>query len=123
METSILISQLLGSVYVLVGLGMFISKEHYSKLLRSFKDSPSLLYLGGILAFVIGFLILKYHWVWAADWRSLITLIGVFACLKGVLLLLIPNKFVNLFKDDYLNLARWAALGLGVVFCCLGYLS
>lgn len=123
MNNSIFIAQLLGSLYILVGLGMFLSPSHYQKMLANFKESPSLLYLGGVLAFVVGCLICNFHWVWEPDWRSLITVIGCMAILKGILLLLIPTIFINFFNQHYISYARWIALFTGSFFAYFGFIS
>lgn len=120
-STSILIGQILGILYLAVGIGMFVSRSHYEKLMESFKSSPSLIYLGGAMALVVGTLILKFHSIWTLSWELLISAIGVMAFIKGLLLLIVPVQFLGIIKVGYIAFARWLAVGLGLLFCCLSF--
>ena len=54
------IFQIFSLVYLAVGIGILINPAFYKKLIEDFIESASVLYLGGIMALVVGYLILVY---------------------------------------------------------------
>lgn len=125
METSILIAKIIGIIYLSFGLGIVINPELYQKLLQQLLIDPSIRILGGIMAIIIGFLILEYHNFWEADWTIVISIIGWIALIKGILLLTFP-KFITIVKPVFDNekslriLAIFVML-IGIVFVYLGF--
>lgn len=92
------IALLLGSVYVVVGLGMLVDAERYGRMATEFASSPALVYLGGIMAFAAGVVIVYFHGAWTSDWRVIVTVIGWLALAKGVLLLVLPAPATRLWR-------------------------
>lgn len=125
METSILIAKIIGIIYLSFGLGIVINPQLYQKLLQQLLIDPSIRILGGIMAIIIGFLILEYHNFWEADWTIVISIIGWIALIKGILLLTFP-KFITIVKPVFDNekslriLAIFVML-IGIVFVYLGF--
>ena len=96
METSIFIAKILGLVYLAVGLGMIFSPGYYREKFEEMVKNASFMYLGGLLALVVGFLVITYHNIWENSWVVLVTIIGWLALLKGLLLLIFPRTMINL---------------------------
>lgn len=92
METSILLARIIGPLFILVGLGTLINTNHYQAMLRQFLGRSDLYYFSGALAFIIGSLMVSFHNIWVADWRVVITIIGWFSILKGVIRILFPGR-------------------------------
>lgn len=127
MSTSILIAKLLGLMYVFVGLGMLLSGKYYKKMFDSFIKELGAVYIGGLMALVVGFLIVTYHNVWQG-WPILVSLIGWLALIKGFMLLVLPEVFMDKFKSMFktAKCVNWVgvfALLLGAVFCYFGFFS
>lgn len=82
-------------------------------------------YLGGIMAVVVGMLIVSYHNVWEVSWTLIVTLIGWLALIKGALLLIIPEAFINLasplFKSKFLPTIGVSTIILGLVLGYFGF--
>jgi uncharacterized protein YjeT (DUF2065 family) len=125
METSVFIAKLLSLMYVVVGLGMLFSGAYYKKALSEMLKQSGFMYLGGLMALFIGFLIVFFHNVWEG-WPILITLVGWLALLKGVVLLVFPKAMMKWAGSMYKSLNPSAigviALILGFVFGYFGYL-
>ena len=62
------IFQILSLVYIAVGIGILINPGFYKKLFEDFVENASVLYLGGITALVVGYLILAFHNTWTKDY-------------------------------------------------------
>jgi hypothetical protein len=123
---AILIAKILGPVYLIVGLGMLLHNEHMRSLFNEVANSPALVYLGGVLALVIGTIIIRFHNDWSLGWTLLITLVGWGAVAKGVSRILAPDWSRELLagyaKDDkIIPFATAAALILGAILTAGAY--
>jgi hypothetical protein len=125
MNTSLLIGRLFAGVYIAVGLGMLLRPAHYGKMLADFTKSPGSIYLGGIMALIVGLLVVMFHNLWAGGWVVVLTVFGWLALIKGCLILALPDLFVTKVSalmptGKGLRVMGVAILVLGLV---VGYLS
>ena len=126
MEVSILIGKLLAVLYLVVGVGVFLSPAFYRKVLVNMEAIPALLYLGGLMALLAGSLIVMFHNVWRLEWTLLITLIGWLALAKGVLLMTLPDLVlrqvqVMVANDRILRFWGGTALSLGALLAFFSF--
>lgn len=125
METSIYLAKLIGPIYLVVGVGLLLNPSNSRAVVKEFMDSPALFYLSGILALIIGGLIVLLHNVWHG-WPIVITLLGWAAILKGVVRLIAPDAakaFISKLagsKND-MTAAALIALALGAYFTAMGF--
>lgn len=125
MSYALLVAQLMGPLYLAIGIGMFVSSDHYKKMYDEVLKNPSMLYFGGLVAFVAGLLVLRVHAEWTSNWTVVITLIGWLALLKGVFLLIIPQQFVRwkkwVLSENGMLTSKLIVLILGVGLTYFGY--
>ncbi|MBU1084555.1 MAG: hypothetical protein ABIG55_06660 [Candidatus Omnitrophota bacterium] len=95
MESSVFIAKLLGPFLLVVGLGMLLSRKAYDSIIKDFLVSPALMYIGGIMALIVGILVVLKNNIWVMDWRLIITITGWGSLLKGALLLVFPGVMVK----------------------------
>jgi hypothetical protein len=126
MDVSILAAKLMGPVFVVVGLGMLLRREHYKVAIKGFVDSPSLILFSTMLAMAMGLLLVNTHKIWRFNWQVIVTLIGWFALAKGVTGIIFPDVMRKL-ATAYAN-SRWFmpvdalfAVGFGVWLSLRGY--
>ena len=107
MQVSIFIARILAVMYLLIGLGMLLDRPHYKRMMDDFLRNAGLLYVGALLAFVMGYLVVYFHNNWVSNWTVIVTVIGWLALLKGVLLLVFPTgmlkAYLPLMKEKYLG--------------------
>jgi uncharacterized protein YjeT (DUF2065 family) len=96
MELSIYLAQLLGVVFVVVGLGLLLRTSYYHKMYKNYVKNEALMVYGGLAALVLGLVIVLSHNVWVASWEVIITIFGWLAVVEGVLLLLLPAEMSKL---------------------------
>ncbi|MDP2642353.1 MAG: hypothetical protein Q8P62_00735 [Candidatus Peregrinibacteria bacterium] len=99
MENSIFIAKMFSVFYVVVGFGMLVNYSSFKKMVTEMMKSASLLYFGGIMALVAGFLIVNSHNLWVKDWTVIITVLGWAALLKGIFLIVFPKALAFLTKS------------------------
>ena len=119
------IFQIFSLVYLTVGVGMLINPGFYKKLFTDFCESAAVMYLGGIMALAIGYLILAFHNTWTKDLSVIITVIGWLALVKGVLILVQPKMMIALtkamLKENLLKIEAIVVILLGLAFSFLGF--
>ncbi|MBL7106681.1 MAG: hypothetical protein ISS77_03630 [Phycisphaerae bacterium] len=89
------IFQIFGIVYLAIGLGIIINPNHYRQMLVDFAANRAVMYLGGAMAFVVGFLLITFHNIWTAEWGVIITVIGWLALIKGLFIFLLPKMLMK----------------------------
>ena len=130
MKHSILISRLMGPVLLLMGLGMvlglWLSPDTYTGVMKDFMGNLAIIWLIGILALAAGLAIINVHNVWIGDWRVLITILGWLLILRGVTNLLLPGKVQSLGNRMLEGhgpsvIGAMALLVLGGILTAMGY--
>lgn len=97
METSILISKILGTTYLAVAIGLIVSKNYYKLMFEKFFDNSPAVYLSGMICVVLGWIMIDSQGTFNSDWTDIITVMSWLVMLKGVLLLVFPT-YMNSFK-------------------------
>jgi hypothetical protein len=120
------IFQLLGILYLAVGIGILINSAFYKKLMAVFSENPPALYLSGLAALVMGYLLVRFHNTWPSDWPVIITIIGWAALIKGLFLILLPNvsiKICGFFESQMAKLFPVWAVVIAVAGALLAWLG
>lgn len=120
------IFQILSLVYIAVGIGILINPGFYKKLFEDFIENAAVLFLGGVTALVVGYLILAFHNTWTKDLSVIITIVGWLALIKGILIIIRPNIMIALSKamvqkESILKIEAIAVIILGLAFSFLGF--
>jgi hypothetical protein len=125
METSIYLAKLMGPIYLVVAIGMLLNREQFSAVAKEFATSPALFYLSGIIALIIGDLIVILNNVWSG-WPIVITLVGWVAIAKGVARTVLPTRTGAWASNvsgnaNVLTVAAFVVLALGAYLTAMGY--
>ncbi|MBI2707134.1 MAG: hypothetical protein HYX35_02310 [Proteobacteria bacterium] len=76
MKLSLFLAKVLGLYMTVLSIGLLIHAKKMKSILMDSMDSPPLLLVSGVIALIVGLLIVISHNMWASDWRVLITIIG-----------------------------------------------
>ncbi len=120
------IFQIFSLVYIVIGIGILINPGFYKKLFEDFIENAAVLYLGGVMALVFGYLIIAFHNTWTMDLSVIITIFGWLALIKGILILIRPKIMIALSKamvkkESLLKIEAIAVIILGLAFSFLGF--
>ncbi|NQT32994.1 MAG: DUF2065 family protein [Candidatus Omnitrophica bacterium] len=126
MEATVLIAKILGPLYVVVGLGILVNPKTYQKIMGDFFENTALLYIGGLMAFLFGVIIIIFHNEWAVNLSLIITILGWLALIKGIVLLVFPSAMKRIAaiygkSATSIRVAGFIALVLGAVLSYMGY--
>ena len=86
-------------------------------------NNQGLLWVTGLVTFVMGTVMLALYNTWSKSWRVLVTIIGWLALIKGAVLMLFPQVmtlYVNFLSNTTLTLSGIYAIVLGGLFLFLG---
>jgi len=117
MHISMFLAKLVGLYLVIAGGAALVRRRQMIELVEDMINNPAMMMLSGIMALIIGLLLVLFHNVWTTDWRMLITLIGWLSLLKGIALLYIPAVMRKLSKSMMENNVY---MGLTVVWPFFG---
>jgi hypothetical protein len=126
MQTSIFLARLLGPVLLVAGIALLINRKELDAIAQELLRNPLLLFLLGIIDFIIGLEIVLYHNVWVADWRLIITVLAWLLIMRGAFRVLVPDQARalgrKLFKNSSVVTGSLAVVAaLGVVLSYFGY--
>ena len=93
METSKILARIIGPAMVIPAIGIFLNFNTYQAMIGEFSKSPSLCYLGGFMALLMGLIILQFHNKWEVVWPVVITILAWITLIKGVALIIFPGFF------------------------------
>ena len=97
MDTAVVLGQVLGAVFVLVGISV-LNKRTATSLIAGLDNSPALLWIAGVITFLAGAVSLSIYAVWSSDLRVLITIIGWLLVIKGALITLFPVSMMSFYR-------------------------
>ncbi len=123
---SVFIAKIIGPCYLIIAIGMLVNRKFYQKVMDDFCKDASTVFLSGLLAFVVGLLIVLAHNVWIAGWPVIVTIFGWGGLLKGAWLIVFPDNvatFMRMYQRNKVLLTAHSvvALILGVVLTLFGY--
>jgi hypothetical protein len=113
---------LAGSAFFVLGLSLFIN-PYVSRAMSDLVNNQGLLWVTGLITFVMGTVMLALYNTWSKSWRVLVTIIGWLAVIKGAVLMLFPQVmtlYVNILSNTTLISSGIYAIVLGGLFLVLG---
>ena len=120
------LARFFGLYMLAAGIGVALNSDNMLKIVEEMRQSAFAFYLGGLIAFAIGAVIVSVHNDFSGPLAIFISLIGWVALAEGVIMLAFP-KVMQAFADKMLGLIGsgkvWgiAVAALGVVLLALGF--
>lgn len=96
MDVSIFLAKALAIYLVIISIALLCHPARYKAAIMDMKDNQPLMLIMGLLAIIVGALMVVAHNIWVMDWPVLITILGWLALIKGTVILLFPQFFRNL---------------------------
>jgi len=119
MNNSIVIAQILGIFFAVVGVSMALNKKTVMAAMEEAVQNRGYLWLWGFLAVATGAIILPLNNVWTSGLPLLITILGWLALIKGVFIFVFPDVAVSMYRkfnsSGVLVFCGLVALILGLV--------
>jgi len=111
MDLSIFLAKALGIYLVIISVGMLIHGGKLKAVMADYIEKPGLVFLLGIFALIIGILLVVSHNIWTGDWRVVITVIGWLTLVKGITRVLFPQFVIRTGKKWVNNTTAYYITG------------
>ncbi len=116
---TIVLAKILGPLYILTGLVFMGRPKLVKKMVKEFTKEEEELFQWGMVSFVVGVVILQFHFLWNTLPEILISTIGVLAIFKGIFYVFLPRvigRITQKFNDIFIIFGSMFALILGIYF-------
>jgi hypothetical protein len=111
METSLFLAQLFGVWFLVAGVGLWLNRSDFKKLVDDFSKSPALVYTMAMFILGVGILLVLSHNVWEGGWPVIITVLAWGTAIKGAAYLLWPKETLKFAKSFVsAGVMNWACL-------------
>ncbi len=118
MSVTHIFSFVFGLYFISVGIGLFLERNQFQALMTQFSENAALSYLGGIVAFSIGAAIITLHQDWSSPLAILISALGWFILIKGMILLAFSKAMTRVMACKCFT-SRLTAMA-GIIFILIG---
>lgn len=99
MNNSIVLSQILWPLFIIIWISMMIHRNWYQKLFKKLEKAHVSVFVMSIMSFIFWMFILTYH-SWFSDFHEwFATIIGIIVTLKSAIFLLTPNITQTIIKE------------------------
>lgn len=104
---------LMFGLYLLAaGIGLFLDGDEYHAMLEEFNENPALGYIGAILVFALGVVVVRLHNDWSSFMSGFVSFLGWAMLVEGVLLLAFRRQFLGFFMRLKLSEKTYSLFGL-----------
>jgi hypothetical protein len=119
MLTSLFLAKALGLYLLITGVGLISNRKRMRGLLVGFLENEAIFYTGGLIALVLGILMVVNHNIWNTGWQAIISLLAWLTLLKGAARIVVPgDKYRTWIIKMNLNEKKY--LFFGVLSVVLG---
>ncbi len=115
MQPVVFIARLVGPLFAVIGVGILLNQKLYTDMIGQAVLVPVMIYLFGVMALLAGLAILNAHRAWTADWRVIITLLGLLMVIAGFVRIVLPGIAAVLAISFYSGSGGMAIVGIIVL--------
>lgn len=106
----------LGPFFTIVSTTVAVRGSYMRTLFTEFKANPMWPWLFGAILLIFGLVIIAFHQYWRSPAAIIVSVVGWFLAIRGVLLLTVPSAYEAAGDAVY---SSGATVAIWVVFLCL----
>lgn len=95
MSMSIFLAKFFGLYLGIMVLALYMRREQLMSAARQMVNQPALMLFGGAMTLLLGITLIVSHNLWVLDWPLIVTLLCWAVFIKGVVLVLMPDKMTS----------------------------
>ncbi len=128
MAVSLFLAKVMGLLLVIMSIFTLSQKKYLEEILKDGLKSPALIFFSGVVALIVGIILVVSHSIWSPDWRLIITIFGWLILIKGLSRLFLPELTKKMLKatiesDTLLIFSAFFIFIIGVYLLFAGYYS
>ena len=121
-------ARIIGPLALAVGIGGLLDRAAIRGIAATLAREPAPIFVLGALDLAVGLAILQVHNLWVPDWRILVTLVGWFGLVRGLVRILVPTRLAaraapKLLDSGFAGIALAVTAAYGLVLTACGYLA
>jgi hypothetical protein len=122
MQNAMWLASIFGPLLMIIGVWMLFYHDNMVKVHASFKHTPGLCYLSGVIGMFLGLVIITQYNSWMASLSILVTLLGWFLLIRGIVALFVPHLFMKWATDqNWIKVKGVIPLVWGFGLCWLAF--
>lgn len=94
---SLVLAKIFGIYFLAIGLAFIVNPDRFKKMYQQIAKDENFLLMAGMLALLIGAVVVTLHNRWVLEWPVIITVLGWWSLIKGLALFIYPD-FIKLFS-------------------------
>ncbi|CRX37875.1 hypothetical protein [Estrella lausannensis] len=123
---SLILAKVFGLYFLVIAAAFFLNPDRFKNLYGKIAHDENFLFLGGLLAVLIGAVIISLHNEWVWGWPVIITILGWWSLAKGGALLAFPEsiKFFSFIQNQppmFYRILSLVYFGLGLFLAYKGW--
>lgn len=116
MDLSVFLAKWFGIYFLIIAAIWLLRKREFESEVTVMTTNTSLIVFTGILQLLIGLAIAISHPIVELSWRGLITLLGYFALIQGIIRVAFPDKV----KNTFAKIIRSGEIFIPIILIVLG---
>src|SRR5262245_55348361 len=106
-DTTSWLALFLGLYLLAGGFSAVLRGELWADIMADFERSPGLVAISGVVAFVVGALVVTVHNIWTSPAAIIVSMGCWIACAEGLSLLLVPQLWMRVAKPVLATAKIW----------------
>lgn len=98
MLSAVQLASIFGPILVIMGIWTLLYQDNVKKVAESFRKTPAIFYLGGVINLIVGLTIITSFNDWKMEVQILVTLLGWLMFLRGLVIFFLPNAIMKMSK-------------------------
>jgi len=127
MNISVVLAQILGIIFVVLGLSMLFNKKWTAVAIEEMIKNQGIIWLAGLVTLMIGSVVVVLNNVWTSGLPLFVTILGWLTLIKGAFILIFPNLTFSYYKKmNKGNIFVWGGaivFILGLVLLYVGFMQ
>lgn len=95
-ETTLFLTQIMGPVLVIMGLGILVNQKHFMNAYTKLMKEPFSIFFATLTMLTVGTVLVFKHFLWGSVNEILVTIVGLGILGKGILFAIIPDAFESI---------------------------
>jgi hypothetical protein len=116
MNISIFFAQMLGIMFLVLGLSIMINKKWTAIAIEEMTKNQGIIWLAGLVTLILGATIVSLNNFWTSGLPLFITILGWLTVIKGATILILPNFSFSYYKKmNKGNIFVWGGVFVTVI--------
>jgi len=122
MQNAILLSAIIGPVFLVYGLSMLLYVKQWQKIMQEWQKNHFLWLPFGVMSLILGLIVVNMYNVWEWSFNVVITITGWYMLIKSIFYFLAPEKWIKKIMGCKCCTSFFCLYLCGIVMTILGIL-